>query len=63
MKYEIILDADKIRSAIEDADGDNADNLALHITVEVDKNGKAKATHAHLVGEITDHYVSDNILY
>lgn len=56
MKFDLFLNVDEIYDAISEAEGEGADELQICLTVEVDKNKKAKIIKIDLLGEITSQY-------
>jgi predicted pyridoxine 5'-phosphate oxidase superfamily flavin-nucleotide-binding protein len=61
MKFELRLDADKIRSAIEDAESENAESLSLVVIGSIDKDEKVKVNKMYLYGECVTEYVGGDI--
>lgn len=61
MKFELSLDAEKIRSAVEEAEGQNAESLSLMVVGSIDADGKVKVGKMYLYGECVTEYVSGDI--
>ena len=61
MKFELSLDAEKIRSAVEEAEEQNAESLSLMVTGSIDADGKVKVSKMYLYGECVTEYVSGDI--
>jgi hypothetical protein len=57
MKFEIQLNADTIREAIEEADGEGCENATLYIYGEIGSNKKAKVLRVDLWGECINEYI------
>ena len=61
MKFELRLDAEKIRLAIENAESENAESLSLIVIGSIDKDEKVKVNKMYLYGECVTEYVSCDI--
>lgn len=59
--FELTLDAEKIRYAIEEAEGQGAESLSLMVVGTIDKNKKVKVTKMYLYGERVTEYVGNDI--
>jgi hypothetical protein len=58
MEYEIILNAETIKDAVEHALDDGADCLSLDIKVTIDKRGTVVVKSMMLYGEVTNEYAA-----
>ena len=58
MKYHIFMDAEEIHAAIEEAHGNEVEELVLYIDIDVKKN-KAVVVRKKLIGEYIEQYIKD----
>jgi hypothetical protein len=61
MKFELRLDAEKIREAVEEAEGENAESLFLVVVGNIDAEGIVKVSKMYLYGECVTEYVGGDI--